>query len=114
MIERLLMDSRKGAEPLKQIVAFFWYRTAEEFEYLKSVSEDSATHFDTYAQWLKAAENGITQLSIRGEATEVFKAEVDPEKYLAWCRSGGHKINSKSRTAYANVLCASKYGLGGH
>jgi hypothetical protein len=99
-------------EPRK-IIPKFWYRNAKEFDYLKTVSKDGAQLADSYARWLQGAENGIEGLESCGDGSEVFKAEVDPEAYLAWCWAEGRNVDSHSRTQYANLLGEQHFRLAG-
>jgi hypothetical protein len=79
---------------------FFWYRNSEDYERIRSLSEDADSFFASYSLWLQAATNGFEEM---GRTVQVIKVEVDIDDYLSWCNASGRSVNSKSRVAYANA-----------
>jgi len=83
-------------------IGMFWYRNAEDFERLRSLSDDGAKPNDSYAQWLKAAEIVLERLKSGRCGVKAVKVVVDPDEYLSWCAERRLKINATSRMGFAN------------
>lgn len=98
---------------LKKVMAMFWFRNAEDFDQLRAISEDGVELHDSYSGWLQGAENGVKRFEGGDSGVEVFKAEADPEAYLAWCGAEGRNVDASSRVGFANFLAAQRFGLGG-
>ena len=77
-----------------------WYRNSEDYERIRSLSEDADSFFASYSLWLQAATNGFEEI---GRTVQMIKVEVDIDDYLSWCNASGRPVNSKSRVAYANA-----------
>jgi hypothetical protein len=52
-----------------------------------------------YEKWRLKIHHAITDAESRGLKTE--KITVEPEPFLAWCKSKGTKVGRDSRSAYA-------------
>src|SRR6266487_158400 len=62
-----------------KVQGFFWFRNAEEYEWLRSISEDRSSLPDSYSGWLEAAESGYQQIERNNTQIELIKVEVEPE-----------------------------------
>ncbi len=85
-----------------KVLGFFWFRNAEEYAWLRAVSEDRADLFHSYSRWREAAENGYQEIKSDNPQIRLIKVEVEPENFLAWCGLMGQRIDSNSRRDYAN------------
>lgn len=83
-----------------QVVGIAWYKP-EHYTRLKKLFKDGANMPETYAEWLKRAEHVAKDIESKG-GIRVYKVEIDPDEFPAWCRANGHEINSAGRTAFAN------------
>jgi hypothetical protein len=52
-----------------------------------------------YDRWLVKIEGAIQEAKRKGAIID--KVEVDPDKFVAWCRANGHEVNRNTRAAYA-------------
>jgi hypothetical protein len=84
------------------ILGIFWYRNEEDFERLRSQSEDGAKPNDSYAEWLTAAEAVVERLKDGASGVKAVRVDVDPDQFLTWCAERGLKINSASRMGFAS------------
>lgn len=91
-----------------------WYRNEEEFNRLIAIYEDADQLHRTYAEWLAAAETGIKTLERGNPGVRIVKVIIDPDEFPKWCAANGHKLNSKARIAYGNLMAyRSVSGLSG-
>lgn len=82
------------------IGGIFWYRNAEDYERVRSISEDGQSFFDSYAKWLKAAEIGFDRMK---QKMNTVKVEADIDDYLKWCSGNNQPVASASRIRYTNI-----------
>ncbi|MFH1726444.1 MAG: hypothetical protein ABII00_17680 [Elusimicrobiota bacterium] len=71
----------------------------EQWERLRSISEDKDDLEDTYDEWLPAAQTRFEELKRSG--TDIVQVEVDVEDLVGWCRSRNLSINAQSRSQFA-------------
>jgi hypothetical protein len=82
-----------------QALGMAWYKRANYLR-LRAVFEDGHKLHGTYDEWFAAAETGRKHLEAEG--FRVIRVDIDPDRFPAWCRAQGHKINSSARTTYVN------------
>lgn len=81
-----------------QLLAFNWYPSEEEYNKILSVCEDRANLPDTFADWLKKAEEGLKHnQSIPGR--KVIKIDMYASEITAWLGTT-RNINARDRTAF--------------
>ena len=96
------MMKRKKPEPQAKSDNKFSIAWFEEDQYrrLLEVADDRADLFDTYPEWVKAAQALIAKLPAR---PLLVKFKVD--ELLAWCQEQKISLNGDARTRYA-TQCA--------
>lgn len=83
-----------------------WYRR-ENYDELRRISSDGATWAKTYDEWLKAAESIFNKF--RAEGYTVYKVDIDPKAFPAWCAARGLNVDSRARIRFANEAVARMY-----
>lgn len=84
-----------------QAVGMAWFKR-ENFTRLLAVFEDSHKLHRTFDEWLRDAEIGRKGLEAKG--VRVVCVDIDPDHFIAWCKSRGLGINAQSRISYANLI----------
>jgi len=87
-------------------VGMVWYRQEDYFK-VKTLMSDSRKLPDTYAQWLKQANQGFQQLTAEGLLVE--KVYLDPDTFPAWCSERGLNVDAHARMTFANEFVGRKY-----
>jgi hypothetical protein len=82
----------------KMVVGFAWYRPAQ-WQRVRDISSDAEDLEDTYEEWLRLAEQKLTELKAGGLRVEMV--EVDSEQLILWCNERGLEINAQARSRYA-------------
>ena len=95
----------KDPEPIL-VVPVVWYRE-EDYEKIKSISDDAYALPAAYGKWLANAEYGLQDFTTKGYTVE--KVYLDPDIFLAWCRERGLNINAEARIQFAGEFIARKY-----
>lgn len=90
------------------ITGIAWYR-AKDYARLRALFKDGGKLSETYEDWLKAAQQLYDKLAAQGQ--RVVKAEIDPDTFLAWCRTRHIEPDAKARMAYGNEFAAKKCGI---
>jgi len=80
-------------------VGIAWY-SRQNYRRILEIMEDADKLPATYDQWLKSAETGERQMKHSGYI--VVRAIIDPEEFVAWCRSRGLKADAKARMQWGN------------
>lgn len=88
------------------VVGMVWYHE-KDYPEVKKIMEDSRKLPDTYAQWLKQANQGFQQLTAQGHRVE--KVHLDPSTFPVWCGERRLKIDANARMTFANEAVAWKY-----
>lgn len=76
-----------------------WY-TRNNYNRILEVMEDRHALPPTYDQWLHRAEAVFEKLKDNGFA--VYRVDIDPDSFVAWCRARGLNVDSNARTEFAN------------
>ena len=82
----------------KIVVGFAWYRR-EQWERVRDIASDAGEFEDTYEEWLRVAEQKLTELAAAG--LDVKKVDVDSEQLILWCNEQGLDMNAQARSRYA-------------
>jgi len=75
-----------------------WY-SRERYARILEVMEDSSVLPDTYEQWRQGAEASVLELRTNG--VTVIQADIEPRKFVSWCRHRRHHANAAARQAFA-------------
>ena len=62
---------------------------------------------DSYAEWLKFAEESVKRLASTGMIVEPFVIDIDD--FLGWCLIHGHPRDANARTEYVTEKLSHKY-----
>ena len=81
----------------KMVVGFAWYRPAQ-WQRVRDTSSDADDLEDTYEEWLRLAEQKLTELKAGGLRVE--KVDVDSEQLILWCNERGLEMNAQARSRY--------------
>jgi hypothetical protein len=96
-------QAQKGATG---VVGVAWYREAD-WPRIKELFPDADKLHDTYAEWLKFAEDSVWRLRRSGVIVEPFVIDIDD--FLGWCLVHSHPRDAKDRTAYVVERLGHKY-----
>ena len=80
-----------------------WFRTSEDYEAIRHLVTDEPQFFDTFEEWLNAADKRFETFNVKGIA--VRKLFVDPQEFTAWCSATNVSYNHASFLAF--VIAAS-------
>ena len=97
-----LQPKKSGAS----VVGVAWYREAD-WPRIKELFPDADKLHDTYAEWLKFAEESVKRLSRSGVIVEPFIIDIDD--FLGWCLVHSRPRDAKARTEYVVEKLGHKY-----
>jgi hypothetical protein len=97
-----LQPKKSGAS----VVGVAWYREAD-WSRIKELFPDADKLHDTYAEWLKFAEESVKRLSRSGVIVEPFIIDIDD--FLGWCLVHSRPRDAKARTEYVVERLGHKY-----
>jgi class 3 adenylate cyclase len=80
-----------------------WFHTREDYEAIRHLVTDESQLFDTFEEWLHAANERFEKFIGKGIA--VKKVFVDPQEFTAWCSATNAGYNRASFLAF--VIAAS-------
>jgi hypothetical protein len=78
-------------------VGIVWYRSAEEYDRLKTTFTDAASLPKTYEEW----QAKILELTSALAGHTIVKVYIDPEEFAAWCKARRFKRDEKARAQFA-------------
>lgn len=84
-------------------IGIAWYRK-DQYARLRTLFEDGHKLPNTYAAWLRKAEQGFKDLLAQGHT--VHKVTVDIDEFPVWCARHGQQLNGKGRLAFVNYRVA--------
>ena len=87
-------------------VGVAWYREAD-WPRIKELFPDADKLHDSYAEWLKFAEESVKRLASTGMIIEPFVIDIDD--FLGWCLIHGRPRDAKARTEYVTEKLSRKY-----
>jgi hypothetical protein len=98
----------KRPQPKKSsgVVGVAWYREAD-WPRIKELFPDADKLHDSYAEWLKFAEDSVRRLKRSGVTVEPFIIDIDD--FLSWCLVHGRPRDAKGRTEYVVEKLGHKY-----
>jgi hypothetical protein len=96
LVDFLMTEPNESKQEL--VVDFAWYRPAQ-WQRVRDISSDADALEDTYEEWLRLAEQKLTELKAGGLRVE--KVDVDSEQLILWCNERGLEINAQARSRYA-------------
>jgi len=79
------------------VVGLAWYREAD-WPRAKELFPDSDELHDSYAEWLKSAEDLLKNLTRSGVAAEPYVMDIGD--FLGWCLVHGRPRDAKARSEY--------------
>jgi hypothetical protein len=88
------------------VLGVAWYREAD-WPRIKELFPDADELHDTYAEWLKSAEESVKRLSRSGMTVEPFTIDIDD--FLGWCLVHGRSRDAQARTEYIVEKLNRKY-----
>jgi hypothetical protein len=75
-----------------------WFRTREDYEAIRRLVTDEPQLFDTFDQWLEAANKFVEKLTARGKV--VKKVFIDPQEFTTWCLRSNISYSSVALQAF--------------
>jgi hypothetical protein len=87
-----------------------WYREAD-WPRVKELFPDADELHDSYAEWLKSAEDSLKRLKRAGVVAEPFI--IDIGDFLGWCLVHGRRRDAKARSEYVAEKLRLKHGVRG-
>ena len=87
-------------------VGVAWYREAD-WTRIKELFPDADQLHDSYAEWLKFAEESMKRLARTGLTVEPVVIDIDD--FLGWCLIHSRARDAKARTEYVTEKLSHKY-----
>jgi hypothetical protein len=87
-------------------VGVAWYREAD-WPRIKKLFPDADQLHETYAEWLKFAEESVKRLARSGMTVE--RVVIDIDDFLGWCLIHNRARDAKARTEYVTEKLSHKY-----
>jgi hypothetical protein len=91
--------SRKRLVMARMPIPQPWFRTPEDYEAIRHLVTDEPQLFDTFEEWLDAADKRFEKFIAKG--ITVKKVFVDPQEFTAWCSATNVGHNRASFLAFA-------------
>jgi hypothetical protein len=88
------------------VLGVAWYREAD-WSRIKELFPDADQLHDSYAEWLKSAEESVKRLTDPGLTVERFVINIDD--FLGWCLIHGRPRDAKARSEYVAEKVSLKY-----
>ncbi len=79
-------------------VGIAWYRR-EDYRRILEIMEDAAELPATYDEFLAMFARGERMLKAAGRI--VVRAQIEPDKFIAWCRHRHMKLDTQARMEFA-------------
>jgi hypothetical protein len=89
------------------VVGVAWYREADWLRG-KELFPDADEWHDSYAEWLKSAENLLKHLKRSGVTAEPYVMDIG--NFLGWCLVHGRPRDAKARSEYVAERMHLKHG----
>jgi hypothetical protein len=83
-----------------RVIGIAWYER-ETYAEVRGIMEDSEVLPREYDHWLRSARS-VMQLE-QARNSEVIKAAIDPDAFVAWCRATGQRADVRARTRHVNL-----------
>jgi len=80
--------------PHGEMIGVYWY-TREHYETMRTICIDEENFHATYDEWLEDAEKFCKQME--NDGVKVVRTDLDPDRFLAFCKSKGMKPNASTR-----------------
>lgn len=84
-----------------QIICIPWWQP-EQWDKLKSISEDGENLEESYEEWRANANNVISEF--KAKSFVVKKVKVDLEELHSWCKENGRIVNGSARSEFVAKL----------
>jgi hypothetical protein len=88
------------------VLGVAWYRETD-WPRIKELFPDADKLHDSYAEWLKSAEDSVKRLTRPGVTVEPFIIDLDD--FLGWCVVHGRPRDAEARTEYVVEKLGLKY-----
>ena len=82
------------------IIGIPWY-TQRDWPRIREIMIDPDSLPPTYEKWLYRANKIVQNATHKGIV--VYKVQIDPKAFPAWCRSRGLNIDGNARTEFADL-----------
>jgi hypothetical protein len=90
-----------------------WFANRDDYEAIRRLVTDEPQLFDTFDQWLDAANKRVEEFSAKGILIE--KVTINPQDFITYCRASGINHNSASLLAFTGkVYFGAVFGGHGH
>lgn len=80
-----------------------WY-TEQNYPRILEVMEDAHLLPSTYAEWRERAE--AVHRDLERQRVIVYRVDIDPDSFAAWCRARGLNVDASGRSEFANQHAA--------
>ena len=85
---------------MHDVIGIAWFKDEATYRRALGIFTDAENMPSSYEEW-KALVGKQCEL-IKGSGNVALRADIDPEKFAAWCASRGYKANSQGRIAFVN------------
>lgn len=90
-----------------KVIGIAWYRELQ-WPLLKQLADDPEIIEDTYAEWLKVAEESLATLE--NEGLTVVKIDIDLPELVEWCKQQNQPNDSGARASFVSQKLQEKFG----
>jgi hypothetical protein len=91
----------------KMPVGVAWYYK-EQWDKIRSHSKDRDRVAKRYEDWESKALDYVKKLE--SEGVPVHRTYIDVDMLVAWCKRQGVDVDGKSRSDYASIILAQRFG----
>lgn len=96
-----------AAKPRVRHISLAWY-TPDTYEQMREHSVDAEGLYDTFEDWLVAAEEAEQMFKGQGHVT--YRVAFELDEWLRWCAKHGMEADGTARSAYAAWKGRQLYG----
>lgn len=77
-----------------------WYEDDTHYQAIKRMAADPNVFFDSYDDWLSAAE--ATESRIKQQGVPVFRVPLTLPEFADWCAENRQPMEASARSGYAD------------
>ncbi|MHC4441404.1 MAG: hypothetical protein ACYTF1_12795 [Planctomycetota bacterium] len=91
----------------QNVVGVAWY-SSEQWDLLRSVSDDVDELEETYDDWIACAEKTTAQLE--EQSIKIHKVHVDVDEIVEWCKENNKPVDAHARSEFTTHKLREMFG----
>jgi hypothetical protein len=85
---------------MSDVIGIAWFKDEATYRRALVIFTDPGNMPASFEEWKALVERECELIKSSGNVA--LRADIDPEKFAAWCASRGYEANSKGRIAFVN------------